>query len=318
MNQELQTVNAGHLANPMELTPEAIVNQVRTIQSLMGSVMKIEEHYGTIPGCKKPSLFKSGAEKLSLMFRLAPEYVINQTEMPNGHRDIAVTCNIKHIGSGAFLGSGVGSCSTMESKYRWRAGKLPDTPTEFDVPKAYWDKKKAGASPADLSEMLGQVVGEPGKYGTKKIDEQWKIVKRGEGSEEREENKDIADQYNTVLKMAKKRAHVDAILTVTAASDIFTQDVEDLPPMAEVVRTEPKPQPEQEKPNPKASPAPTIPEIVKGEVAEIDSVEELEKYKTWLSTQNPVWKTQETADIIANRRRQLQDAQEIRAMERAH
>ena len=34
--------------------------------------------------------------------------------------------------------------------------------------------------------------------------------------------------HNTCEKMAKKRAHVDAILTATAASDIFTQDVEDM------------------------------------------------------------------------------------------
>jgi hypothetical protein len=38
-----------------------------------------------------------------------------------------------------------------------------------------------------------------------------------------------ADVYNSVLKMAKKRSLVDAILTATAASDIFTQDLEDLP-----------------------------------------------------------------------------------------
>jgi hypothetical protein len=43
------------------------------------------------------------------------------------------------------------------------------------------------------------------------------------------EHDNPADYYNTVLKMAKKRAHVDAILTATAASDIFTQDVEDMP-----------------------------------------------------------------------------------------
>jgi hypothetical protein len=43
-----------------------------------------------------------------------------------------------------------------------------------------------------------------------------------------QENPDIADTYNTVLKMAKKRAHVDAMITATAASDIFTQDVEDI------------------------------------------------------------------------------------------
>lgn len=42
-------------------------------------------------------------------------------------------------------------------------------------------------------------------------------------------NPDLADVYNTVLKMAVKRAHVAAILFVTCASDVFTQDVEDMP-----------------------------------------------------------------------------------------
>ncbi len=42
------------------------------------------------------------------------------------------------------------------------------------------------------------------------------------------ENDNPADDYNTVLKMAKKRALVDAVLTATAASDIFTQDLEDI------------------------------------------------------------------------------------------
>jgi len=41
------------------------------------------------------------------------------------------------------------------------------------------------------------------------------------------ENPDIADTYNTVLKMAKKRAHIDATLTVTGAADLFTQDLID-------------------------------------------------------------------------------------------
>jgi hypothetical protein len=41
------------------------------------------------------------------------------------------------------------------------------------------------------------------------------------------ENPDIADTYNTVLKMAKKRAYVDATITAAAASDMFTQDMED-------------------------------------------------------------------------------------------
>ncbi len=41
-----------------------------------------------------------------------------------------------------------------------------------------------------------------------------------------------ADPYsiaNTILKMAKKRAYVDAALSVASLSDIFTQDLEDMP-----------------------------------------------------------------------------------------
>lgn len=45
----------------------------------------------------------------------------------------------------------------------------------------------------------------------------------------KKENPNIADTWNTVLKMAKKRAFVDAVKSTTAASDIFTQDIEDMP-----------------------------------------------------------------------------------------
>jgi hypothetical protein len=53
------------------------------------------------------------------------------------------------------------------------------------------------------------------------------------------EHDNPADYYNTVLKMAKKRAHVDAVLTATAASDIFTQDVEDMPEVINVKKEQP-------------------------------------------------------------------------------
>lgn len=51
---------------------------------------------------------------------------------------------------------------------------------------------------------------------------------------------------NTVLKMAEKRAFVSAVLMATGASDIFTQDLDDLPelvrPQSEVKVLEKKPQ----------------------------------------------------------------------------
>jgi hypothetical protein len=42
------------------------------------------------------------------------------------------------------------------------------------------------------------------------------------------ERKDVADMWNTVLKMAKKRAYIDAIITTGAAGMVFTQDLEDM------------------------------------------------------------------------------------------
>lgn len=149
--------------------------QVNQLQYLMSNVLKQGEHYGVIPGTKgKPSLLQPGAEKICLMFKLVPRYRVEKTQLPGGHREVEVTCTLYQRGSDVVEGEGMGSCSTMESKYRYR-------------------KKWVNGSPV------------------------------------REENTDIADTYNTVLKMAKKRALVDAVKSTTAASDIFTQDVEDLP-----------------------------------------------------------------------------------------
>ncbi|MCK7475628.1 MAG: hypothetical protein MZV49_24095 [Rhodopseudomonas palustris] len=50
---------------------------------------------------------------------------------------------------------------------------------------------------------------------------------RGEFRVYRFPNEEIYTQVNTVLKMAKKRAQVDAALSVGRLSNIFTQDIED-------------------------------------------------------------------------------------------
>jgi hypothetical protein len=189
-------------------TPMAIddiIDQVNLIQNVMNRVMTKDEHYGVIPGTgNKPTLLKPGAEKLCMTFRLAPQYEITVADLGNNHREYEVICNLTAIQTGTFLGAGVGNCNTMESKYRYRSentGRL--------VPKNYWDTK-------DPSVLGGT------QFKAKKKDKQWLIF-------EQIEHNNPADYYNTVKKMAKKRAFVDAVLTVTAASDIFAQDVEDMP-----------------------------------------------------------------------------------------
>jgi hypothetical protein len=225
--------------------PAAIVRQVHLIQEVMRDVMKDGEHYGVVPGCgSKPSLLKPGAEKLGLVFRLAPAYLVEIVPIQHptipGHREYRVTCTLTSTATGRVMGQGVGSACTMEGKWRYRTGPVEET--GHVVPREYWDVRSS--DPARAQALLG------GKgFATKKIDGTWMIVRQGDKCE----NDNPADLYNTVLKMGKKRAHVDAILTATAASDIFTQDIEE---MVEVLDVTP---PRTVAPAAPAAPAPTAP-----------------------------------------------------------
>ena len=229
------------------LTAERIQKQVNTIQEVMQQVMRNDEHYGIIPGtekkcpdCKgkgcakcnqtgdmsKPSLLKPGAEKLSLTFQFAPSYEIKRNYMNAEHREYEIICILTQIQSGQVMGQGVGSCSTMESKYRYRKAeqKCPECGKETIIK----GKQEYGGG--------WLCWGKKGGCGAKFKDGDPQIENQDMG---RVEYDNPADYYNTILKIAKKRAHVDAVLTVTAASDIFTQDIEDMSP--ETVRGNEKP-----------------------------------------------------------------------------
>lgn len=230
--QAVETTAIGAPASVGELR-----QQVNVIQDAMAAVMKVDEHYGVIPGTgSKPSLLKPGAEKLSLLFRLAPEYQISKSDLGSGHREYEITCTLRHINSNKVMGQGVGSCNTMEGKFRYRTES-----TGKDVPREYWDSR-------DKSLLGGD------SYSAKKKGNQWLIFHRVD-------HDNPPDYYNTVLKMAKKRAHVDAILTATAASDIFTQDFEDMPEVIPQSKPVERPQaaPQQARTNDQPAPRPNTP-----------------------------------------------------------
>lgn len=192
-------------------TAKDVKGQVNLIQHVMRDVMKEGEHYGIIPGCgNKPALLKPGAEKLMLTFRFSNDVDVEIIEMANNHREYRVKVTL-FAPNGQRLGTGIGSCSTMESKYRYRGGAIEITNTP--VPSSYWDIRKE--DPVKAQEMLG------GKgFTAKKNDNgKWMVAKQGQ----KVEYDNPADHFNTCLKMAKKRGLVDAVLTSTAASDIFTQ-----------------------------------------------------------------------------------------------
>jgi hypothetical protein len=183
------------------LTAADVRAQVNLMQDVMAEVMRDGTHYGTIPGTKAKSLWKAGAEKLMATFRLSGDPDTEDLSV-NGEFHYRVKVRLA-TPSGQFIGAGIGECSSLEEKYAWRAAVCDE---EFD------------ATPENRRRVKFS------KY-------------QGRVEKKKQIRINPADVSNTILKMAKKRAQVDAVITATAASDIFTQDIEDLPPeiVAEIV-----------------------------------------------------------------------------------
>lgn len=214
------------------ISVDELTGRLDTITEARDAAMDQGVHYGEIPGVDKQTLLKPGAEVLCTLFQFDPQPEVDVINLEGEHREYRVTGSLYHIPTGNRVGGGVGSCSTKEKKYRYR---YIDEQKEVPVPSAFWDTydKDADETMADadfslLEEELaanGVDMPEGGEAGvTKNDDGEWRITVKAKG-----ENPDIADTYNTCLKMAKKRWLVDAVLTATAASEMFTQDVEDLP-----------------------------------------------------------------------------------------
>lgn len=227
---------------PAQLAVADVMQQVALIQQVLHEVMVPDHHYGVIPGTearkgekpRPPVLLKPGAEKLCMVFRLSPHFAVRTTQLQAGHREERVTCTLTHIPSGQVVATADGSCSTMESKYRYRNAK----------PKC----------PACGAEAIFRSKNEPGWFCWSKHGgcgetfgpNETRIRQQTVGLTE---NKDIADQWNTVLKMACKRALVAATLLATAASDMFVVE-EDEPDEPEEPKEKPK---QQQKPAPAKS-----------------------------------------------------------------
>ncbi len=136
------------------------------LHEFIKEMMVADVDYGMIPGCKKPSLYKSGAEKLCDIYGFAKKVeIINRIEDWNTkvfHYEVKVSLINKR--TGLMEAEGIGSCNNREKKYA---------------------------------------------------------------------SQDACNIINTIIKMAKKRALVDAVLSATRSSAIFTQDIEDFETLSE-------------------------------------------------------------------------------------
>lgn len=214
-----EIIHASH-APVLAVTPQVkaseLVERLSVIREAMDTAMKKDIDYGLVPGTDKPTLFKPGAEKLSVLFQLDLQVTNAKSWGPGDHLTVESKATAFHAPSGQRLGSGEGMCTTKEKKYAVR--KQERTCPSCGVAAVIKGKKEYGGGWLCWKKRDG--------CGAKFHDGDPAIESQPVGEIE---NPELPDLWNTVVKMAQKRARVDAVLAVTGASALFTQDVEDGP-----------------------------------------------------------------------------------------
>lgn len=139
------------------LAATEIRQRVNVIQEVMTAVMKKDVHYGVIPGCKKPSLYKPGSEVLLAAFQIATKIEAEDLSTPDCVRYRVRVVGI-HTPSGAVVGEGIGECSSNEEKYKWRKAyddefnATPETRRRIKFGK--YKDKQVRTEPADVANTI--------------------------------------------------------------------------------------------------------------------------------------------------------------------
>ena len=212
----LPAVRDGSTGSTLAVTPQVtaseLVERLDMIKDAAEKAMQEDVDFGKVPGTDKPTLLKPGAEKLGVLFQLDVQ-LENEKRWDGDHLTVTSHATVFHAPSGTRLGYGEGVCTTRERKYAYRkqnrkcptceAEAIIKGKAEYGGGWVCWKKRDGcGAKFPDGHEPIeSQEAGE--------ID-----------------NPDLPDLWNTVVKMAEKRARVDAVLAVTGASALFTQDIE--------------------------------------------------------------------------------------------
>jgi hypothetical protein len=202
------------------LSIQQAVERFNTVVEFVRTVMREGIDYGRIPGTDKPTLLKPGAEKLCTLFGLACRFeLVRSVEDWDGSQHegepffyYLYRCQLWR-GDG-ILSEGDGSCNSFEQKYRYREAqrRCPSCGLAAIIK----GKEEYGGGWLCFKKKGG--------CGMKFADEDAEITSQPVG---RVPNENIADQVNTIQKMAQKRALIAATLLAVNGSEFFTQDGED-------------------------------------------------------------------------------------------
>lgn len=213
---ETQLVNPGE--SSILAVDLSIVNDLRVMTERHAAVTKFIQEgledgrdYGVIAGTDRHTLFKAGAEKLLIAFNCTTQiefissisdpfaevpYLVKKWFKAEKPKDQAKVDEMKAAGTGRF--------KKNNASWDWQ-----ESEKEESIAYGHYEYTiEAKVILRSSGEIVGSGVGSASTMESKYI-------------------RNPRDAQNTVLKMAKKRAIVDATLSTFALSDRFTQDVED-------------------------------------------------------------------------------------------
>lgn len=256
MSAELALINTSYSS------VDEMVRRRDMLYEFTSRVMKEGLDYGVVPGTDRKTLLKPGAEKLCTLFNFVPQFeIINQIEDWQGERTngeplfyYLYRCSLYR--NGELVAQGDGSANSRENKYRYRwineeqakyipgyesfaqrGGKQAVFEPEFAIDKAQTDGPYG--KPAEYWQTFRDAIANGGATFEKKM-----LGKKGpfdgfsvvmDKTQYRVPNPDVFDLINTLQKMSQKRSLTAVVLIAANASELYSQDLDDMVP--EVVHT---------------------------------------------------------------------------------
>lgn len=229
MTDNLQAVPETALV-PLQDPGLIVVQKLHALVKAMRDSVLVEDlDYGVIPGTgDKPTLLQPGMEKFMRALNAVPKYIercaIRDYERNLFHYEYE--CQLVDAETGMFIpgGTGIGLATSRESKWRWREAQrvCPNCQKETIKRSKFPPKNNPSAEPG------WYCYAKLGGCGAEFAAKDSRIIDQQTG---RTENPDIADQLNTICKIAQKRALGSAVKGAANVSEFFTVDLdEDDPP----------------------------------------------------------------------------------------
>lgn len=149
------------------VSPAEMIEVQKEVHQLIAKALEQGRDYGVIPGTDKPTLLKPGAERIGLAFGTYPRYSVVEQEVDHnaevawvkrkwkwgrargekvwtedrgtsmGVYRYVIRCEIVQRATGQVVGDGIGSASTLESKYVDRPRDLENTVLKMAQKRAF-------------------------------------------------------------------------------------------------------------------------------------------------------------------------------------